>query len=663
MAAKIQRKTKTDRDPFEVVLKPDQIKELIGFLVTETQYAEQARDTIVGDGNRLDLGHEMYEGGDPTLTKNTPWPGAANLGSPIVTERVDSMRARIVGTLFTDPVWIVEGFGDAAERAPAVEAFHQWKAEQTKLTQYVARVTHNALIEGTGVLEVSDRVVLRRGLRMMKALVQRDHETGAVMLDEGGNEIMVRTAEGKFVEAGAEEPHLKMVVSDIVRATAGPTFRVVSLKDFLILPGHATEKEDVWGYVKRVYRRLPDLQCREREGYYKNVAQLGEAGEREQTEREAKAGQDIAPAYDKTAEKEIYEATILLDLDNDGYEEWYVITYSVLHRTILRVQYQDYNTPHYILFVPYPRPNSIYGFSYALDKLGSLYDEHSALRNMFADRSVLATSAPFLVQEGSPWNAALRPFGPRQRIPVRSMDEIKQLEVRDVPQSVMAAIQQVLSFAERLSGQNDVTTGHLSQQDRTLGEVKLVTEQSWIRIDEVVKNFQEGMEDLFDLLNMIWRNKLENEPEALPGDLLASMTERGIQIPDKMMTADLLSGAFRGKPHNSVEGSDFSKMRADFAQMMTALTQLSQTVPAVRMHLNQPAVVRSIVSQLARMYRWPDRANLVGTFTGEPPPPPPMAGDAGPLAPGGLPPQGAAGIQGAPMMGAGHGGNSAPFRR
>lgn len=622
-------RTKTSRDPFEVELKPDQVQELIGFLVTETQYAEQARDRIAGDGNRIDLGHLMYEGGDGSLTKNTPWPGAANLGSFIVTEKVDSMRARIVATLFSDPVWIVEGYGDAADRAPAVEAFHQWKSEQEKLAQYVSRAAHNSLIEGMGVLEVSDRVVRRKGLRKMRALVQRDHETGAVVLDEMGNEVPVRTANSKFVEASNDEPHLEMIVSDIVRATAGPTFRVLSLKDFFILPGHATEREDIFGYVKRVYRRLPDLQCREREGFYKNVDALGSAGEREQTARELAAGQDIAPQYDRTAEKEIYEATILLDLDEDGYEEWYVITYSVLHRTILRVQYQDYGTPHYILFTPYPRPNSVYGFSYALDKLGSIYDEHSALRNMFADRSILATSAPFLVQEGSPWNAALRPFGPRQRIPVRSMDEIKQLEVRDVPQSVMTAIQQVLSAAERLSGQNDVTTGHLAQQDRTLGEVKLVTEQSWIRIDEVVKNFQEGMEDLFDLHHMIWQNKLQDEPEAIPGDLLLSMTERGIQIPDGMITADLLAGTFRGKPHNSVEGSDFSKMRADLAQMMTALTQLAQAVPAVAMHLNNPAVVRSIVSQIARIYRWPDRANLVGTFTGEPPPPPPAA--PGPL--------------------------------
>src|SRR5258708_25146234 len=52
---------------------------------------------------------------------------------------------------------IVEGFGKSAERAWLVEEFHQWKADQTKLQSAVGRAVHNALIEGTGILEVRDR--------------------------------------------------------------------------------------------------------------------------------------------------------------------------------------------------------------------------------------------------------------------------------------------------------------------------------------------------------------------------------------------------------------------------------------------------------------------------------------------------------------------------
>lgn len=646
---------KTTRSPFEVKLSEDRLAELTTFLCTEIDNAMMARDRIAGTDAEIDLAHERYEGGDPNLTKDTPWPGAANLGSFIVTEKVDSMRARIVATLFADPTWIVEGYGDAAEKAPLVEAFHQWKAEQIRLQSYMVRVTHNSLLEGTGVLEVTDRVVKRKGLRRIRALVQRDHESGLVMNDEAGHPILVRTKDGAFVEAQDAEPYVEMTVSDIVRASAGPSLRVVSLKDFFILPGHAAERADIWGYAKRFFRRLPELTRAEKDGFYENVEKLGTQGEREQTPQELRAGQDIAPQVGDTAEKELFECLVLMDLDNDGYEEWYVITVSLLHRVILRVQYQDYDTPHFILFTPFPRPNSVYGYAYATVKLGSLYDEHAALRNMFADRAALATSAPFLQLEGSPWDPSKIPFGPRKVIPVRDMNEMKQLEIRDVPNSVGTQIQMVLSAAERLSGQNDITTGQLAQQDRTLGEVRLSTEQSFVRIDEVIHNFQEGMEDLFDLLQQVWMNKLQQEPEPAPGSLLLSMTERGIQIDNAMITAGLLHGVFRGKPHGSVESADYKSMRADIAQMMTALTQLAMAIPALKDHLNDPTVVRSLVSQIARVYRWPDRSNFVSRFTGQPAPPPPMPepptpGPASPGAPmAGAPPNVTPAIPNAPQ--------------
>lgn len=628
--------TKTRRSPFEVKLSAVAQDELARKLSIEIEYALTARDRVIGDQASVERAYRKYEGGKG-ITKNTPWQGAANLGSPIVTEKVDAMRARIVDTIFTDPIWTVEGYGASAERAPFVETYHQWKAEIAGLQKALSRVFHVALIEGTGVLEVTDRVELRKGVRRARILTQRDEATGLPVLDETGNPTPVVKANGKFEEAEPGEPYVLAIVSDVVRATTGPSFRVHSLRDFLVLPGHAAEKADVWGYAKRFFRRLAELKKREEQGYYKGVDELGEAGEREATATDRSAGQDIAVQHGETAEKEIWEVNYLADLDDDGFEEWYVVTLSALYRKIIRIQYQDYDTPHYVLFTPFPRPFGLYGYSYAEDKLGSLYDEHAALRNMYADRSALATSAPFTLMENSAWNPALKPFGPRQVIPVRDQNELKQLEIRDVPNSVQAQQSMVLQFAERLSGQNDTTTGVMAQQDRTLGEVKLTTEQSWIRINEVIKNCQEPMEDLFSILHHIYVSALEDNefPEAAPGDLMQMMEERGIKMPSRQIRADDLIGTFRGKPKNSVEATDFNRMKADFAQLLTALTQMSQGNPALAAHLQQPNVIRSILSQLARIHRWPDRHNLVSSFTGMPPMPPPMALPGAPQPPGG----------------------------
>lgn len=625
---------KTKRDPFEVRLSLAQTEELSTLLTREIDYAIMARIAVVGDDGLLDDAHLKYLGGDGSLTKDTPWPGAANLGSPIVTEKVDAMRARIMATIFTDPIWIVEGFGKAAERAWLVEEFHQWKADQTKLQPAIGRAVHNALIEGTGVLEVADRIVMRKGLKQIKAKVQTDPATGHLLLGPNGQaQPDMHPDTGRFQEEDdPQKPSLNMVVENLVRATAGPSYRVCSLKDFYMLPGSATEREDVWGYAKRVFRRLGDLQSREKDGYYKNVDTLGGPASSERMTGTggvsdirslAQQGQDIAPQDSETsAEKEIWELTLLLDLDDDGYEEWYVVTWSQMYRTILRVQYQNYDTPTYIILTPFPRPNSIYGFSYAKDKLGSLYDEHVALRNMFMDRSVLKTNAPLMQTEGGLWNPALKPWGPGRVINVRDVNELKQFELSDVPQSVPLMMKEVLSFAERLSGMNDTTTGQTSGGDTTATEVKLVTQQSWIRIDEVVKNLQQAFEDLFQVLNTIWVAKLREAPEPWPGDMLVNMQQRAIQMGPEI-TADVLDGPFRGKPRGSVESSDLSQMRVDFVQLMTALTQLGQSVPVVKERLNDPNVIRSIFTQMARVYRWPDRANLVGGFTGVGAPPVP----------------------------------------
>lgn len=623
-------KKKSQRDPFEITLTDEKRAELTQFLAREIDFAMTARMAIVGDDGSLDDAALKYQGGDPNLTTDTPWPGAANLGSPIVTEKVDAMRARIMATIFTDPIWIVEGFGAAADRAAIVEEFQQWKADQTKLAQFVGRAVHNALIEGTGVLEVSDRVVLRKTTRQMQAKLQQDPQTQLVALDDKGAVSFVRDQNGRYVEAQRGDAHARVVVRDTVRASSGPSYRVCSLKDFYILPGHASERDDIWGYAKRVYRRLAELQQRQRDGYYTNVDQLGGPASSERllgtggvgdAQQLARDGQDIAPQQDAvTAEKELWELTLLLDLDDDGIEEWVIITFSAVHRQILRVQYENYDTPSYILLTPFPRPNSIYGFSYAKDKLGSLYDEHTALRNMFTDRMTLKTNAPMIQVEGSPWNPAERPFGPGEVLPVRDLSELKQLEVSDVPQSVIYAIKEVLASAERLSGMNDTTTGQTSSPNTTLGDVKLSTQQSWIRIDEVVKNMQQGIEDLFNILLLIWKNKLRDDPEPWPGDLMESMHRRDIDI-GNTVTADILDGAFRGKPRGSVEASEFSQMRADLVQMLTSLTQLAQQVPVLKQQLNNPATIRAILSEIVRLYRFQNRTAFLGGFSGQMPPP------------------------------------------
>lgn len=618
------------RNSFQVKLSKAQEEDLVSWVADEINAAIEARTEIIGDplgtgGGDLDDWHKIYEGGDRNLTKQQPWPGAANLTSYIGTESVDAMRARIVQTIFTEPIWIVEGWGEAAGRASFVEEFHQWKAEEERLQSYLSRVLHNSLIEGTGVLEISEQAVLRKVRTETKAAVAVA-EDGAQLIDNAGNLIPARAQDGSLVPADPGAESITITEEQYISVRRGPQYRVVALRDFYLLPGHASDRGDLWGYAKRIWRRVGELASKETLGIYKNVEELGEENERQVREDEIRFGQWQAETRpSRTSEKEIWEVSFLHDLDDDGVEEWYIMTLHREKRVMLRLQRDDIGQPRYLLFTPFPRPNSIYGYSLIGHKLGTIIDEHTAWRNMITDRAILAVNAPVKRLQGSLWKPEKMPWGPRQIIPVRDMREVEPVVMADVPGSAINRENLILTAAERIKGMNDVTLGSFPQADRTLGEVQLVTQQSFIRIEEIIKHLQETLEDLFQLRHSIYKRVLVDQPMPLPSNIRSVLTgveDRGVAVPGGLITAALLEGEFRGKPRGSVESADLQRMRADFNGLLTAFTQLAQGIPMFQQILNNPEAAKAILNQALRVYRWPDKRALETAVNAAPMPPP-----------------------------------------
>jgi len=600
---------KRKRDPFEVKLTPEQQKQLTIRLCEEIQGAFDARQLIVGEDQRLDYWHRIYEGGDRELTKQYPWPGAANLTSWIGTEKVDAFRARVVKTLFTEPIWIVSGWQSDPERLALVESFHQWTAEEERLQVKLSKVVHNALIEGTGVLEVSERPVVRRQRQRMMAALMTNPE-GFVITDENGKPQIQTDEEGNPVPAppGTDPALMQSVtVDNIIKVRSGPQYRVVCLKDFCILPGHAQEKEDVWGYAKRFWKRMPDLLNLQQQGVYMNVDELGEDNEREMTTELMREGQNVPDQRGASAEKELFELTYLDDLDGDGIQEWYVVTLSLKKQVLLRIQRDDLGQSRYLLFIPFPRTRFLYGYSLIGHKLETIIEEHTAWRNMIADRVNLVINAPLKRLVGSLWNPRSQPFGPGTVIDVREMNEVMPMTIPDLPSSVVHREGSVLQASERVAGMVDTAAGTHPAADRTLGEVKTVHGESLIRIEEVIKHLQEAMEDLFTVRHEIWKRTLKEQPQDVPSDLLVSMENRGFDMAQRLLTADDLEGIYRGKPRNSVETADYSVMRQDYIGLMTALTQFAQAVPMFGALFQDPELGKALISQAIRIFRWENK--------------------------------------------------------
>ena len=165
------------RGPFDVKLSAEQREELGIWLSRELDNALAVRGGVEAETAYF---HTLYEQGRTRGGTNSPWPDAADLTSPIGTEKVDALRSRIVRTIFSEQVFTVEGLGESAGKAPAVEEFHNWAIETEGFQGVFAKAVHLSLIEPRGVIEVYEDTIHRPIRRQIRAALQLDPATGNV---------------------------------------------------------------------------------------------------------------------------------------------------------------------------------------------------------------------------------------------------------------------------------------------------------------------------------------------------------------------------------------------------------------------------------------------------------------------------------------------------
>jgi len=640
---------------FDIKLTPEQQRQLAIRLCDEVQHALDARGSTERE---VDYWHQLYEQARTRLGQSMPWPGAADLTSYLGTQNVDALHARLMKTIAVEPIWTVEGWGDAADRAPIVEEFHQWKAEEERLQSVLDRWSLNALLEPRGLLECyegTDTRAVRKEI-WAKLLLHPsvNAETGMpemvpVFKADGQPEFEMDAA-GRHVEVEDDSvPAAQIQIDSTEPIQVGPQYRVLPYSDSLIFPGHARDRDEIWGYGKRFWRRIPELEAGAKKGDYDTdaVASLTRTSEREPTPTLERSGQGIATQENATVEKELWELLILQDLDGSG-ERWYLATINLNQQVLLRCKFDPIQIPRYISVVLFPRPDRVTeGFSLIGHKLVTVIEEHTAVRNMRADRSSLAVQAPIKRLTGALWHPQDQPFGPSQTIDVRDMREVEQMQITDVPNSVIDWERGLERIAERLVGVNDIASGQTVQDSKTLGEVQMATEQSFVRMDLVVRRFQESMEDLFQVRHEMWKRAITAPnavPMTMPSGMQQTLQARGVPVDDPSITPAMLNGRYRGKPRGSVETADPRALRADFTQMLHALPAMLQTFPMLQqVLLMNPNAAKAMLEQFVRVYRIPNKQAFLGASNqvGQPQALPGMLGmGAPPMAPGMAPPPG-----------------------
>ena len=199
-------------------------------------------------------------------------------------------------------------------------------------------------------------------------------------------------------------------------------------------------------------------------------------------------------------------------------------------------------------------------------------------------------------------------MGPRTVIRVRSMDELQPIEI---PQMTAPARERIIDTerqAEKLAGMSDIASGSQPNEDRTLGETQLIAVNSEVRIDEIVRNIQEPLEEIGQVLHIMWKRALGEMDEGmeLPQSVLSGLESRGADVtqylPNKRMTVAMMEGAFKFKPKGSVETADKPRQQKLFAEGLQALAGIIQFNPIIGAIVQQPMVAKALVERWIYLY-------------------------------------------------------------
>lgn len=647
-------KSKTP-SPFAVKMTDDERAQFASDLCRDIDDAFSARASVIAAGGQIDLADWFYEQGR-SRTDDRPFPGAADLTSYFITENVDALRARLMKAVFgVRPFCFVEGRGADTKKAPFVEELMDWHVRKTQeLRTELGKTIHGALLEDCFVLEVSEKIETKKVTDELVAQIHTN-DAGAPVFQDGGPKIATDD-QGDPLPAETDETGTPMQAAAKVKRTVtktkrlGPQYDAISMKEFVFLPGHAKSRKQVWGHAYRIWKRLPELNAQVEDGIYdeKAVKLLGTQSDRPEGDV-PKPVDSIASQYGDATEKELFQVSLLRDLDGDGREEWYVATVSLKYRTLLRLSLDTFaqrvGMSRCVPFVLFPRRDSVYGYSYAYDKLLTLAEEHTALRNMKADRSALATNAPIQQVTGGLWDADAQPFGVGAIIRVRDHNELKQLQVQDVPASVIQSEAQLHQAKERVGGLSDSAVGILSGERRTLGENKLVAGGSAVRVDETLGYLHMAIADVMRLTHAILVDQAKADPKGMdaPQSVLDAVQSRtGEELQGGKFTVQQIDGDFQFEPYGSDETADPERKKSRFDGFVIALTKLAPAFPAMQQMMANPETTKAVMEQLLRAYDVRDRQPFLSALIPQPMPmgmPPGLPGmpPGAPPLPGALP--------------------------
>lgn len=465
---------------FQVKLKEEELSLLGRHLVMEIDaYNEQ------NAGRRSNIKQWRSDWRVDPVPSNR-WPGASEVNSPLTRMYCASHASRLDQQiiLVDPPLRATAKKPEAIQAAPQIEEAVTaklleagWPDHASEVHQEVAHVGNvfTAVAYEEEVIRVPELQV-EFSEQVFQALLEGDVPPEeafgqAVAVDANGRPKTTLTFKNKLV-------------------FSGPRFRTIKWEDGVILPAHITDPKKRRGIGERLMLSGAELLAGvENDKYLKEeVAELlrrpsddvpdDQAEDRDSQGLVADPDTEPADGHDNPAGRYYlcYELCWLKDWNNDGEEEWAIVTLHYASGRVLRVHYLPYEhgEPYFHLYRYITTTGQLWGQGIA-EVVAVYHDADTALWNQWIDGLDLALNARnnFFYRIGS-FDPAKHTSELAQPIPVDDLNGIREMNITPVPADMFMLRSNLKDAADLLTATSNPTMGKEAEGDKTLGEIQIL---------------------------------------------------------------------------------------------------------------------------------------------------------------------------------------------
>jgi hypothetical protein len=499
---------------------------------------KDAHDTRVDLDNNLMHWNDLAEGIAPP--KNFPWPNSSNLHIPVAETKLNEVHSAARQTVIRgDQLFAVSSVGDPLkpQLTAKVEQYINYKATmEAPLKARFSDIVWAALRDGMAIAHVYYReepedipqIKSYRGVQEFLKAFPDQEESG---LTKGQyQKVLDKFAKGvKVVRLLEREERVKR----------GPAVDVVELQDFYMSPMTSIRTEHARLVGKLFTLRKPEIRAQgEREGWdedaIERVVTSHDSGKQDQATQLKDQIEGIARSFterEKNGDFVLFHGIYRADLNGDGFEEKYLVTFHYLSGALLGGVSFPYvhGRDNFIPVRVKRRPNRFLarGLCQMLDDINV---EVNTQHNQRIDSRTISTVPSFKAKKTARDDGfdPSRPdsrFFPGKVWWLTDLASVEQFEIRQTDTSEsMQEESALMSLADRQVGATAARSGQVSKDDprAAASKTRMMLSATDARLDDYFEQIagdgedNEGLDAVGQQFFSLLYQFFDGESETLP---------------------------------------------------------------------------------------------------------------------------------------------------